>query len=216
MAQNTATITDADGQFEDWIELFNPTDNTISLDNLYMTDTATNLTKWAFPSGLTIEPQGYLTVWADQDLTQSGLHADFKLSAGGESVILAYANGTIIETVDFGAQTADMGYARIPNGTGNFVIQSPTYNFNNELLSVSEVEFKRNLTLFPNPTNGNVTLSNAAFDLESVAIYNLQGQLLFQNQYQNQRDIALDLSSFSKGVYLAVVNKNTNIKIIKN
>ena len=72
MAQNTSTITDADGEYEDWIELYNNTDSTVSLDNLYLTDTNTNLIKWGFPSGLTIEPHGFLTVWADEDLTQSG------------------------------------------------------------------------------------------------------------------------------------------------
>jgi hypothetical protein len=35
MAQNTTTITDQDGEFEDWIELYNNSANTLSLDNLY-------------------------------------------------------------------------------------------------------------------------------------------------------------------------------------
>ena len=125
-----------------------------------MTDTATNLVKWAFPSGLTMEPRTYLTVWADQDLTQAGLHADFKLLVGGESVLLAYANGTIVESVTFNTQTSGMGYARIPNGSGNFVIQPPTYNLNNETLAVDEIEAGAELKSFPNPTNGNLTLTN--------------------------------------------------------
>jgi hypothetical protein len=52
MAQNTSTITDADGEYEDWIELYNNTDSTVSLDNLYLTDTNTNLIKWGFPADL--------------------------------------------------------------------------------------------------------------------------------------------------------------------
>ncbi len=215
MAQNTSTITDQDGEFEDWVELYNNTDTTLSLDNLFMTDSDTNLIKWQFPTGLTIEPHDYLTIWADEDGAQAGLHASFKLSASGESVILAYANGTIIETVNFGAQTANLGYARIPNGTGDFVIQSPTYNANNEVLSVSTVEFKKNLSLFPNPTNGHLNLQNK-YPIESVEIYNLQGQLLYTNTYQNQNQLMVDISAFSKGMYLVTVNKNTSLKIVKN
>jgi hypothetical protein len=40
--------------------------------------------------------------------------------------------------VDFGVQTANMGYARVPDGTGNFVIQAPSYNVTNNLLAVQQ------------------------------------------------------------------------------
>jgi hypothetical protein len=216
MAQNTLTITDADGEYEDWIELHNNTNTTLSLDNLFMTDTDTNLIKWQLPVGTTIEPNGYLTIWADEDGAQEGLHASFKLSASGESVILAYANGTIIETVNYGAQTADLGYARIPNGTGAFVIQSPTFNFNNESLSASAFDFDQNLSVFPNPTNGNLNVHNKQYPIETLAIYNLQGQLLYANNYHNQNQVTIDIADYSKGIYLMIINNKQPLKIIKN
>jgi hypothetical protein len=216
MAQNTLTITDADGEYEDWIELHNNTNTTLSLDNLFMTDTDTNLIKWQLPVGTTIEPNGYLTIWADEDGAQEGLHASFKLSASGESVILAYANGTIIETVNYGAQTADLGYARIPNGTGAFVIQSPTFNFNNESLSASAFDFDQNLSVFPNPTNGNLNVHNKQYPIETLAIYNLQGQLLYTNNYHNQNQVTIDIADYSKGIYLMIINNKQPLKIIKN
>ena len=217
MAQNTSTITDADGEYEDWIELYNNTDSTVSLDNLYLTDTNTNLIKWGFPSGLTIEPHGFLTVWADEDLTQSGLHADFKLSASGESVILAYPDGTIVDSVDFGVQTANMGYARVPDGTGNFVIQAPSYNVTNNLLAVQQPgSFNENLKSYPNPTSGILTLSNSTIPIQAVRVYNLQGQLLFAQDYQNQTQVAINMTAYANGMYVVVVNKNSTLKIVKN
>lgn len=217
MAQNTTTIADADGEYEDWIELYNNTDSTLSLDNLHLTDTNTNLIKWGFPAGLTIAPHGFLTVWADEDLTQSGLHADFKLSASGESVILAYPDGTIVDSVDFGAQTANMGYARVPDGTGDFVIQTPSYNATNNLLAVQQLGgFNENLKSYPNPTSSVLTLANQVFPIESVRVYNLQGQLLFAQDFQNQTQIDLDMAHYANGMYVVVVNKNTTLKIIKN
>ena len=217
MAQNTSTITDADGEYEDWIELYNNTDSTVSLDNLYLTDTNTNLIKWGFPSGLTIEPHGFLFVWADEDLTQSGLHADFKLSASGESVILAYPDGTIVDSVDFGVQTANMGYARVPDGTGNFVIQAPSYNVTNNLLAVQQPgSFNENLKSYPNPTSGILTLSNSTIPIQAVRVYNLQGQLLFAQDYQNQTQVAINMTAYANGMYVVVVNKNSTLKIVKN
>ncbi|MBS1534654.1 MAG: CotH kinase family protein [Bacteroidetes bacterium] len=216
MAQNTMTIADQDGEFEDWIELYNNTDTTLSLDNLYMTDTDTNLIKWAFPSGLTIEPHGYLTIWADEDGSQVGLHANFKLSSAGESLILAYANGTIIENISFGAQTADMGYARIPNGTGNFVIQVSTFNANNETLSVSSEAFQQNLSVYPNPTQNVVYIQNKNHQINRLELYNLQGQLIDQKEFTNTQAVSYDVSSYPKGVYLLTINRNTTVKLIRN
>lgn len=216
MAQNTSVVTDPNGDYEDWFELYNNSATTLSLDNLYATDTASNLLKWQFPSGLTIEPNSYLIVWADEDLTEAGIHAGFKFSAGGESCILSYADGTIVDTVTFGAQTTNMGYARIPNGTGNFVIQAPTFNANNESLSVSEVDFATRLKAFPNPVNDNLTLQNDASSIEKIQIFNLQGQKLFESNYTDQNTVTLDFSGFTTGIYLVVVNNKTNLKISKN
>jgi hypothetical protein len=113
-------------------------------------------------------------------------------------------------------QTTDLSYARIPNGTGAFVITGSTFNFNNQLLSVSETEFNQNLTVFPNPTNGNLNVYNKQYPIETLAIYNLQGQLLYNNSYQNQNQISVDISSFSKGIYMLMINNRQPLKIIKD
>ena len=216
MASNVATAADQDGEYDDWIELYNNSAQAVSLDNLYLSDDPTDLLAWQFPSGITIAPNEYLIVWCDKDEEQVGLHADLKFSSGGESAILSYADGTIIEDITFGVQTEDMGYARNPNGTGDFVIQSPTFNYNNESLSVEDYQFGDSLKLYPNPTNGVFVLENVRYNIESVAIYNIQGQLLFQNSFKNVNQIELDLSSYSKGVYMLNINESTVLKVIRN
>src|SRR5512145_2531436 len=50
MASNTATIADDDGAFSDWVEIHNPDSTPVSLEGWYLTDTATNRTKWQFPA----------------------------------------------------------------------------------------------------------------------------------------------------------------------
>lgn len=216
MASNATTVTDQDGEYDDWVELYNNSSQTVSLDNLYMSDDPTDLLAWQFPSGITIAPGEYLIVWCDKDEDQVGLHADLKFSAGGESAILSYADGTIIEDITFGEQTEDMGYARIPNGTGDFVIQSPTFGANNESLSVEDYELSNSFKSYPNPTNGIFTIESASHNIESVTVFNIQGQVLFQNRFQNQTHVELDVSSYSKGVYMINVNESRVLKVIKN
>jgi hypothetical protein len=216
MAQNTATVTDPFGDYADWIELYKTTNTTLSLDNLFLSDSNTNLIKWRFPNGITLAPHSYLIVWADQDLTQEGLHADFKLSSTGESVYLSYANGTVIETLNYGMQTADMGYARVPNGTGNFVIQSPTFNANNEVLSTSAQDWASMVKIYPNPTSSQLTISSDLIALESVAVYNLQGQRLIEQHAEGQNKLVLELQGLANGIYLVELNQAIKIKIVKN
>ncbi len=216
MASNESTATDQDGEYDDWLELYNNSSETLSLDNLYLSDDPDDLLAWPFPSGLTIAPDSYLIVWCDKDDEQDGIHADIKFSSDGESAILSYADGTIIENITFGAQTDDISYARNPNGTGDFVLQAPTFGVNNESLSVDEVAFNNGLKVYPNPTTNYLEIENSSFSIESVAVYNLQGQQLFTNRYSNANSISIDFTSFSKGLYMVVVNDISVLKIARN
>lgn len=81
------------------------------------------LSKWMFPDNATIAPNSYLIVWADNHTTQAGLHANFKLSATGEQVVLSYANGTIIDNVTFGVQAMDVSYQRCPKRNKIVILQ---------------------------------------------------------------------------------------------
>ncbi|MFC6268127.1 CotH kinase family protein [Frigoriflavimonas asaccharolytica] len=215
MASNTL-IPDQDGQFDDWFELYNNTANTLSLDNLYASDSQTNKLKWQFPTGTTIAPHSYLIVWADSDLTQAGLHADFKFSASGENCILSYANGTIVDNVIFGAQTTDMSYARNPNGTGNFVIQAATFNANNQSLATTEIaNSKTTLKVYPNPTTSIVYLENNESPIESVQIFNTSSQSIFKSTYKKEKKVGVDMTNYPVGMYIIRINNKDHVKILK-
>jgi hypothetical protein len=216
MAQNTSTVTDPNGDYSDWIELYNNSSITISLDNLYATDTSLNLLKWAFPLGITMAPNSYLTVWADQDLTQAGIHADFKFSGGGESCILSYPNGVVVDAVNFGLQTSDMGYARNPNGTGNFVIQTPTFNANNESLATNPFEMPKNtISIYPNPASNqiNVTISDL-IENENIKIFNQLGQLVLEQKASKENTI--NVATLASGTYILSYNQISKKIILLN
>ncbi len=126
MADNDAYQTDPAGEYEDWIELYNPTASAISLVGCFLSDNASLPTKWTFPE-VTIEAGGYLVIWADEDDGQEGLHAAFKLSKSGEAVVLSDPEQVVIDQVTFGAQTTNVSTGRCPNGTGAFVVtNTPT------------------------------------------------------------------------------------------
>lgn len=88
LAVNTANNQNANGIFGDWIEFYNTTSNTVSLDYLNVSDNGNNISKWQFPSGNTIAPNGYLTVWADNGSQAGEIHCDFSFSGSGEQAVI--------------------------------------------------------------------------------------------------------------------------------
>ncbi|HPE76540.1 MAG TPA: lamin tail domain-containing protein [Draconibacterium sp.] len=133
LPKNTQYGSDEDGDFDDWIELYNPADEDQDISGYYLADSKKNPTKWKFPQGTTIAANGYLIVWADEDSTHvSGLHTNYKLSADGENVVLLTPTQEVIDLVEYPATVLEQSYARKPNGTGNFEWATPTFNGTND------------------------------------------------------------------------------------
>ncbi|MEZ4724953.1 MAG: CotH kinase family protein [Candidatus Kapaibacterium sp.] len=112
-SDNDELLRSADGEYYDWIELYNNSNNTIELSNYYLSDDKKTLDKWKFvPQELPIN--GYIIVFASGIglLTQGEQHSNFKLSSSGETLYLT--DGTnIIDRVEFGAINEDYSFGRL-------------------------------------------------------------------------------------------------------
>ncbi len=125
MASDSSFNTDPQGQYDDWIEIYNYGTDAINVGGMYLTDNLSVPTKWRIPYGnsavTAIPAGGYLLIWADNDTTDTGLHANFKLDAGGEQIALFDSDGsTLIDSVVFGEQTADISFGRYPDAGDNW------------------------------------------------------------------------------------------------
>jgi hypothetical protein len=119
MADNTTTLADVgDGDFEDWFELFNTGSKAVDLTGYTLTDDPANITKFVIPSGTVIPAQQFLLIWADEESSQNGginqdhLHVNFKLSSTGEFIGLFAPDGTLIDSIHFGAQFENVSQGR--------------------------------------------------------------------------------------------------------
>lgn len=131
MPVNSTTVADNYGQFDDWIELYNITNASINLSGYYLSDNKKKPSKWQFPLGTSIDGKGYLIIWCDGDSTQFGLHTNFKLSSSGEDAVLSTPDLTVLDKISFPAQSQELTYSRVPNGTGSFRWQYPTFDSSN-------------------------------------------------------------------------------------
>ena len=97
LASNVSTngLRDEDGQLQDWIELYNRGASPVNLNGWSLTDDATQPNMWLLPA-VTLAPNQYLIVFAsgkDRRPSDGGnLHANFKLSPGGQYLGLFNAN----------------------------------------------------------------------------------------------------------------------------
>ena len=115
MAVNDSTLADPNGAFPDWIELYNAGSNTVNLGGWYLTDNATKLTKWRFPS-IDLAGFGYMVVFASgtsQTNPALPLSTSFSLNGGGEYLALVKTDGVTIVSEfapTFPPQFSDVSY----------------------------------------------------------------------------------------------------------
>src|SRR5690606_14806914 len=120
MASNSRTLADENGDFSDWIEIFNPGVQTVNLDGWFLTDSTNNLSKWRLPA-TNISSGGFLVVFAsEKDRRTSGrqLHTDFKLGADGEYLALVKPDGTIASQFRPRPQASDVSFGVPQFGEG--------------------------------------------------------------------------------------------------
>lgn len=119
MSSNRSTLEDENGQFYDYIELYNRSGETVSLEGWYLSDDSANARKWRFPE-VSIAPGEYLVVHAsklDRSEDSAHLHTNFALSSEGEEVVLSNALGRVMDSVEFGLLKADVAYSRQADGS---------------------------------------------------------------------------------------------------
>ena len=206
LSDNDSTVADQDGEYDDWIELYNNTSQDISLTGMFLTDDFSQPEKWVFPD-TAIQANSYLIIWADDDEDQEGLHANFKLSKSGEEIMFSDFDGIVLDSIVFGQQFADTSYGRYPNGTGDFQFMPPTFGGENQLFTyVSETDYANYIKVYPNPATDFVIIEfTGALTTKEIEIEILD---LFSNRYFQtiknsvENNVHIQVSDLSSGIYL--------------
>jgi CotH protein/lamin tail-like protein/chitobiase/beta-hexosaminidase-like protein/K319-like protein/Fn3 domain-containing protein len=127
MASNNRTLADEDGEFPDWIEIYNDSNASVNLAGWSLTEDSSLQDRWFFP-GTNLPPKGFIVVFASgKNRIQPGspLHTDFSLNADGEYLALIKSDGATIATEfapQFPEQFADISYGIGQNATTNSLL----------------------------------------------------------------------------------------------
>ncbi|MUU77447.1 T9SS type A sorting domain-containing protein [Winogradskyella endarachnes] len=145
----------------------------------------------------------------DPSTDNLNLDAEYKPTTASNYIIdqgdNSYYDTTIFTSLDLSGN----------NRFFNTTIDLGAYEYNSTLGFEDETFTSNTLKLYPNPVNDKLYIQSAA-QIESVAIYNINGQLVKQSQYINN---AIDTANLPTGFYLIqmkTATKSVNHKFFKN
>lgn len=187
LASNASTLRDDDGDYSDWIEIRNNSNQTIDLSNYALSDDPDRPIKWRFPAGCVIEPGAYYVVFASgKDRVSNEVggwpHASFRLRSNGETVLLYDIQGRLVDQTSYDLLETDSSWGR---STGNSwsVFKNPTPGFANdaqgEIMTESYYLARNTSGLYITEVmTSNKTVAgpgvNGKYDF--IEIYNMSGQ----------------------------------------
>ena len=122
------------GRCYDWIELYNTSNETISLKGYCLTDSKSNMGKYEFKDE-TLGANEYIVIFFSEDLAEGDRterHANFQLSAEGESVYLVDEFNQIVDFVEVPELTEGTAYAREKDGGEIWQKQKPSPQRSND------------------------------------------------------------------------------------
>ena len=159
----------------DWVELYNTTDQPIDVEGMYLSDNLKKPEKYQISKSNTqtstiIPAHGYLIVWCDKQDPLSQLHASFKLDADGGDVLLTAADKSWTDRLTYTLMDVDETVGRYPDGSKQvFTMNIPTIAKSNVYSSyLTEVEQPEIETAI-----ADVPMESRQ---QSQQIYNLNGQ----------------------------------------
>ena len=133
MSSNSTAVTDENGKYADWIEIWNSTDRIINLEGVGLSDKGDRV-RFLFPD-VSLEPDGRVVVFCDntnQSNPNSAFHAKFKLSSVGETVYLYDPNAYLIDSCKYPIMSSDESWALADGSFQNVTWFSPGYENSEE------------------------------------------------------------------------------------
>ena len=126
LSVNDKSQRDPIGDFDDFLELYNPSDKSVNIGKYFISDDKDSLIKCMIPSGTIIPAKGYVMIWLDGEPNQEGIHCNFKLSSKGERIILSNSSFDKLDEIKLKRQYPDISFGRFPDGAKEWRYMNPS------------------------------------------------------------------------------------------
>ncbi|MFM7327312.1 MAG: CotH kinase family protein [Bacteroidota bacterium] len=202
----------------DWLELINTSSDTLDLDGVFVSDDRAKPLMHALMAGvgMKIPPGGLKVLRADSRPLRGPDHLPFRFSSDGDEAGLYVIRGEHVVKLDeitFGLLPPDGSLSRIPDGDGPFVVTG-TATFGTSNVFATSIEKNGATRLFPNPSDGTVTIQVAGA-ADRIELMDLQGRVLMRDLVS---DRPVDISGLAPGIYVVRVQElggMTMLRLVK-
>ncbi|RLD37300.1 MAG: hypothetical protein DRI83_04130 [Bacteroidetes bacterium] len=225
MASNDSSFPGPQGDYPDWIEIYNPGTEAVMLGGYFMSDDLVDPAAMyqisdAYPDSVTVEAGGFIVFYANKEEASSVLNLNFKLSGGGEQIGLWNADQIFMDSLTYGEQITDTSYGRFADGTDNwfFMPEITPGATNLNTMSIDEIEDYVSVSQnYPNPFSA---VTNIQFTLErpdqvSIKVFDVRGTLITvladDNYTQGVHTIQWDASAMPAGYYFYTLQTKTGV-----
>jgi len=229
MASNDFAVPGPQGDYPDWIEIYNAGDEDVMLGGYFMSDDLADPEAMfqipdTYPDSVTVAAGGYILFYANKGEESSVLNLNFKLSGSGEQVGLWNPEQTVLDSITYGEQIADTSYGRYQDGSDNWYLM-PDFTPGESNVYVDAVEENiSNISLkqnYPNPFSG---MTNIEFELNepgqvAITIYSVNGSVvtvLTDAKYAaGSHKITWDATNYPAGYYFYSVKTDKGVSVKK-
>ncbi len=233
MASNDNAFPGPQGDYPDWIEIYNAGDEAVNLAGYYLSDKlddpeALYQIPDTYPDSVTVPAGGFILFYANKNEETSVLNLNFKLKGSGEQIGLWNPDQEFIDSLTYGPQSPDTSYGRYPDGSETWYFM-PEYTpgapnagpngIENHVSNISTVKS------YPNPFFENTSIEFALkkSDNVKISVYNISGEevaVLANKRFDaGKHVIDFDANDLPSGIYLVKIHSsegNSILKITKN
>ncbi len=212
MSSNASFWPDADGDFYDYIELSNSSDEDVSIEGWYLSDDTSGVTKWQFPA-VTIPAGGCIVVFCsglDRTEDLDNIHTSFKLGSDGCSVVLTRNDGTTAALVEVPELETNQAYSLVDDEWSTDL--GPTPGLANTVENVAAAVEVIRETNSTGVIINEIAAADSSTDADWIELYNsgtetvdLSGYGLSDNAGRPRKWQFPDGTTIAPGEYLAVM-----------
>ncbi len=227
MASNDFAVPGPQGDYPDWIEIYNAGTEDVMLGGYFMFDALDVAEAYmipdTYPDSVTVEAGGFILFYANGEEASSVLNLNFKLKGGGEQIGFWDPSQTFVDSLSYTEQIADTSYGRYPDGSSEwFMMPDYTPGASNQPASINEIS--NNISAvqnFPNPFS---TETNIRFTLEnpeqlSIRIFDIRGSFIREianGKYSGGTHVVtFEASGLPAGYYYYRLQTGTSVKTNK-
>ena len=189
MSSNSSAVTDENGAYPDWIEIWNSTNRDMNLKGLGLSDDGDSI-RFLFPA-VTLEADGRLVVFCDntnQANPKFPFHAKFKLSSVGETVYLYDSNAYLIDSCKYPIMASNESWSLTDQGFQAVSWFSPGFENTEE----GHRKYRESITV----TDGSVVINEVMAD-PLTGIRDDEDELADWIELYNTTSQAISLSKFA-------------------